>query len=147
MGEGKRKPLMGWLCKIKYVAYFYDKIIFDSSPEDGEGSTEVYIGSMQWPEGLWRGLQYMRKNERSKIRIQKKFAFGRPGEVDKLRFPPGFSDSEDDADRRAKLLSKAVIYEVTMLDWIERTDMEANSLIHKQYVEEASKKEFELANE
>ena len=56
MGEGKRKPLMGWLCKIKYTAYFFDKIIFDSSPKEGEGSTEVYVGDIRWPEGLWRGL-------------------------------------------------------------------------------------------
>ena len=39
----------------------------------------------------------MRKNERAKIRIQKKHGFGRPGEVDKLRFPRGFSLSEEDA--------------------------------------------------
>ena len=94
MGEGKRKPMMGWLCKIKYTAYFYDKIIFDQSPQDGEGVQEITIGDISWPEGLWRGLQYMRKNERAKIRVQKKFAFGRPGEVECLRFPRGYSTDE-----------------------------------------------------
>ena len=69
MGEGKKKPMMGWLCKIKYIAYFYDKIIFDSSPQDGEGTVEISIGDIAYPEGLWRGLQHMRKNEKSKIRI------------------------------------------------------------------------------
>lgn len=89
----------------------------------------------------------MRKNERAKIRIQKKHAFGRIGEVDKLTFPRGYSESEADSERRAKLLSKAVIYEVTMIDWIERMDMEANGLMYKQVITKAPKKEFELPNE
>jgi hypothetical protein len=89
----------------------------------------------------------MRKNERAKIRSQKKHAFGRIGEVDKLRFPRGYSTSEADAERRAKLTSKAVIYEVTMIDWVERMDMEANGLMYKQVVKKADKKEYELPNE
>jgi hypothetical protein len=44
----------------------------------------------------------MRIGERAKIKIKKKFAFGRPGEIDKLKFPPN-CDIE-------KLKSKAVIY-------------------------------------
>ena len=89
----------------------------------------------------------MRKNERAKIRIKKKHAFGRSGEIDKLRFPKGYSESEQDAERRAKLVSKAVIYEVTMIDWIERMDMEANGLMYKQVFKKALKKEHELPNE
>ena len=77
-------------------------------------------------------MQHMRMNERAKIRIQKKHGFGRTGEIDKLRFPKGFSTSEQDAERRTKLTTKAVIYEVTMVDWIERMDMEANGLMYKQ---------------
>lgn len=69
MGEGKRKPMLGWLCKIKYIAYFYDKNIFDTSPQNGEGTVELFIGDITWPEGLWKGMQDMRKNERAKIRI------------------------------------------------------------------------------
>ena len=73
--------------------------------------------------------------------------FGRIGEVDKLRFPEGYSSSEADAERRAKLTSKAVIYDVTMIDWIERMDMEANGLMYKEIITKASKKEYELPNE
>ena len=69
MGEGKRKPMLGWLCKIKYIAYFYDKTIFDTSPQNGEGTVELFIGDISWVEGLWKGMQHMRKNERAKIRI------------------------------------------------------------------------------
>ena len=147
MGDGKRKPMLGWLCKIKYIAYFYDKTVFDMSPDNGNGTVELFIGDITWPEGLWKGMQDMRRNEVAKIRVQKKHAFGRIGEVDKLRFPKGYSTSEEDAERRAKLTSKAVIYEVTMLDWVERMDMEANGLMYKQIFEKATKKEFELPNE
>jgi hypothetical protein len=89
----------------------------------------------------------MRKDERAKIRITKKFAFGRPGEVDKLRFPVGYSDSEADKERREKLLSKNIIYEVTLLDWIHRMDLDADTLVFKEFVKEAGKKEYELPNE
>ncbi len=139
--------MLGWLCKIKYIAYFYDKTIFDTSPQNGEGTVELFIGDISWPEGLWKGMQDMRKNERAKIRVQKKHAYGRVGEIDKLRWPRGYSTSEADAVRREKLTSKAVIYEVTMIDWVERMDMEANGLMYKQIVQKATKKEYELANE
>merc|ERR1712060_450467 len=123
IGDTKAKPNFGWLCKIKYVAYFYDKTIFDTSPENGEGTVELFIGDISWPEGLWKGMQHMRKGERAKIRIAKKHGFGRTGEIEVLRFPKGFSTSEEDAERRAKLTSKGVIYDCTMIDWIERMDM------------------------
>ena len=54
---------------------------------------------------------------------------------------------EKDAERREKLTTKAVIYEVTMIDWIERMDMEANGLMYKQVFKKAPKKEYELPNE
>ena len=147
MGDGKRKPMLGWLCKIKYIAYFYDKTIFDTSPDGGEGTVELFVGDISWPEGLWKGMQNMRKNERAKIRVKKQHGFGRIGEVDKLRFPKGYSLEEKDAERRAKITSKAVIYEVTMVDWIERMDMEANGLMYKQVFRKAAKREYELANQ
>ena len=148
LGEGKRKPMMGWLCKVKYIAYFYDKVIFDTSPQDGHATVDICLGDISWPEGMWRGIQNMRKGEKAKVRIQKKFAYGRPGEVDKLRFPRGYSLEEKDQERRTKLTSKAVIYELTLVDWIERTDMEANGLMYKQWINKQSlKKEHELPNE
>jgi len=85
----------------------------------------------------------MRKGEKAKIRVQKKFAFGRPGEVDKLRFPPGYSEEEADTARREKLLSKAVIYDCTLIDLIERQDLEANGNYYKQVWTKPSKKEYE----
>lgn len=52
--------MLGHLCQIKYRAYFYDKLIFDTSPDNGEGIVELYVGDISWPEGLWKGMQFMR---------------------------------------------------------------------------------------
>lgn len=40
-----------------------------------------------------------------------------------------------------------MIYEVTMIDWNERMDMEANGLMYKQVDQKAPRKEFELPNQ
>ena len=85
VGEGKEKPILGSLCRIKYMAYFYDKEMFEQTKDDT--TVDIYLGDIHSIEGLWRGIQEMRKGETAKIRIKKKYAFGRPGEVDKLSFP------------------------------------------------------------
>jgi hypothetical protein len=88
----------------------------------------------------------MRKGETSKIRIKKKFAFGRPGEVEALRMPHGYSELPADAERIQKLKTKQVIYEVTLIDFVVRQDMEANGKYYKQVWKKARKNEFELPN-
>lgn len=47
---------MGSLVQIRYQAYFYDKEIFDSSADDGQGTVDFYIGDIKLIEGLWRGI-------------------------------------------------------------------------------------------
>jgi FKBP-type peptidyl-prolyl cis-trans isomerase 2 len=92
VGKGVAKPKMGSLCKIKYIAYFFDKQIFDVSAQ--ETPVDIYLGDITLIEGLWRGIMEMRLGEKAKIKIKKKFGFGRPGEVDKLIFPKDFSEGE-----------------------------------------------------
>lgn len=72
------------------------------------------MGDIKLAEGLWRGIMEMRLNEKAKIKIKKKFAFGRPGEVEKLDFPAEFKAGE----RREKLVTKNVIYEVELLQFV-----------------------------
>ena len=55
----------------------------------------------------------------------------RSEEVDKLRWPKYFSTSEEDAERREKLTTKSVIYEVTLIDWVERQDVDADGKVFK----------------
>lgn len=81
----------------------------------------------------------MRKNEKAKIKIQKKYAFGRKQNVDKLRFPIGYEEGEN----RELLLKKGIIYEVKLLDWIERVDIEADGNFLKTFIQKAEKKEYE----
>lgn len=73
----------------------------------------------------------MRVGEKAKLRIKKKYAFGRPGEVEKLTFPQGY----EEGDRREKITTKAVIYEVELLQFIPRQDIEHNGSIFKQVLE------------
>lgn len=54
VGEGKDKPILGSLCRIRYIAYFFDKELFDQT-EEGE-THDFYLGDIRYIEGLWRGL-------------------------------------------------------------------------------------------
>jgi hypothetical protein len=89
----------------------------------------------------------MRKGETAKIRMKKKFAFGRPGEVDKLQWPASALKGTNAAEIMTKLKTKAIIYEVTLVSWIERTDVDANGQVFKQVLEKARRNEYEHANE
>jgi FKBP-type peptidyl-prolyl cis-trans isomerase 2 len=128
VGEGVNRPRMAHLCSIIYKAYFYDHTIFDES--HGK-EIEMYLGDIAWPEGIWRGIQEMRKGETAKIRMKKKYAFGRPGEVDKLRFPKCALEGPMAEEIMTKMKTKSLIYEVTLVSWIERTDVDANGQVFK----------------
>lgn len=66
----------------------------------------------------------MRKNEKAKLKIRKKYAFGRKENKEQLILPPGYQDSTSQEYQR--LFTKGVIYEVILLDWIEQIDIEAD---------------------
>jgi len=124
---------MNFLVTIIYKAYFFDHTLFDSS---NDKPIQISLGDISWPEGLWKGILEMRKGEKSKIKIKKKYGFGRKQNVDKLRFPPGF---EEESEKRTRLMTKGIIYEVTLLDWIERFDIEANGNFLKTFIAKAPK--------
>ena len=73
----------------------------------------------------------MRKGETAKIRIKKKLGFGRPGEVEALRWPKLAIEGALSDEIMSKLKSKAVIYEVTLVSWLDRTDVDANGQVFK----------------
>ena len=74
MGEGIKKPKLNYLATIIYKAFFFDHTEFDSSNDQ---PIQISLGDISWPEGLWKGIEEMRKNEKAKIKIQKKYGFGR----------------------------------------------------------------------
>jgi hypothetical protein len=54
VGHGITKPVLGSLVRIRYLAYFYDKEMFDRT---AEGQTkDMYLGDIRTIEGLWRGI-------------------------------------------------------------------------------------------
>ena len=106
---------------------------------------DINLGDIAWPEGLFKGIEEMRKNEKAKIKIKKKYGFGRVQNMDKLRFPPGYE--EEGSEKRQRLISKGVIYEVKLLDWIERVDIEADGNFLKTFSEKPKKGEWETPSE
>jgi FKBP-type peptidyl-prolyl cis-trans isomerase len=74
VGEGVSCPKRNSVATITYKAYFFDHTEFDSSAVP----IKISLGDIAWPEGLWKGIERMRKNEVAKIRIKKKkYGFGR----------------------------------------------------------------------
>jgi hypothetical protein len=71
---------------------------------------QISIGDISWPEGVWKGLEEMRKGEISKIKIKKKYGFGRKENVDKLKFPAGYE--VEGSENRKRLMTKGLIYEI-----------------------------------
>jgi len=60
----------------------------------------------------------MRKGEVSKIKIKKKYGFGRKEKRELLLFPMGYSE-EENKENYERITKKAIIYEVKLIDWIE----------------------------
>lgn len=132
---------MNHLATITYKAYFFDHTVFDSSNEQ---PVQLSLGDISWPEGLWKGIQEMRKGEKAKIKIKKKYGFGRKENVDKLKVPPGY---EEEGENRTRLMTKGIIYEVKLIDWIERIDIEANGNFLKTFITKPISKEWERPSE
>lgn len=58
-----------------------------------------------------------------------------------MRFPKGYEDPNSDNYKR--LTTKGIIYEVKLLDWVERVDIEADGMFLKTYIHKPDKKEWE----
>jgi len=87
----------------------------------------------------------MRKGEISKIRMKKIHGFGRPLKIDELKFPVDYS--EEGSDGRKRLVGETIIYEVELIDFIERQDIEANGIFYKLFSEKCHKNEWETPSD
>ena len=81
----------------------------------------------------------MRKGEVSKIRKKKIHGFGRPLRVDELKFPTNYTEGEG----RQRLISETIIYEVELVDFEERQDIEGNGIFYKYFETKPHKNEWE----
>ena len=149
LGEGSKRPKMNHLVNVTYKAYFFDHTEFDSSKGQ---QVKMSLGDIRWPEGLWKGILQMRKNETAKIRIKKKkYGFGRKLKTEDLIFPEGYDEPKEveteegkaQLERRKRLMSKGIIYEVKLHDWIERVDIEGDGYFIKTTLVPSAKKEWE----
>lgn len=86
----------------------------------------------------------MRQGEIAKIKIKRKYGFGRKENVDKLRFPVGY---QEEGENRTRLMTKSIIYEVELVDFIERVDIEANGNLLKTFVTKPQSREWERPSE
>ena len=112
--------------------------VASSSPDE---AVELNLGDNSWPDGLQTGVEKMRKGEKAKIRIKKKHGFGRPLRQDELKFPPNYD--EEGSENKKRLTSEQIIYEVELVDYVERFDIEGNGDFLKYYNIRADKNEWE----
>jgi hypothetical protein len=99
------------------------------------------LGDNSWPDGLQTGVEKMRRGEKAKIRIKKKHGFGRPLRQDELNFPKDYD--VEGSENKERLTSEQIIYEVELVDYIERFDIEGNGDFLKYYDVRAEKNEWE----
>jgi len=142
VGEGKRMR-MGYLCMIKYKAFFFkDHLIFDQT--EGDTLFNLSLGDHSTPDGLQTGVEKMRKGEIAKIRVKRKHGFGRLLKVEELTFPKGY---DVDGPKRDRLINETIIYEVELVDFQVRQDIEANGTMLKYLDVPAEKHEWETAKD
>lgn len=67
VGEGVKKPKRNYLAKFTYKSYFFDHEEIDSTHV--EEPIVISLGDIAYPEGLFKGIEEMRKNEKAKITI------------------------------------------------------------------------------
>ena len=131
-------PLRNYMIKMKYRGFLIDKAskkeqVFDD--EYWESEAEMILGDMRYPEGLWKGLEKMHKNEHAKIMIKKgNYSFGRKANSEKFRFGNQPEYQGEDSAERKKLLSSTVIFEVKLLDWVEREDIDGEGHMIKTFI-------------
>lgn len=87
------------------------------------------LGSAIVPFGLWKAIQEMRKDEQSLIMVKPKWGYNHPEFGDQVETPAGWED------RKAVLKSRRAFFEVTLLDWIVRHDLNADGNILKTIVQ------------
>ena len=64
LGTGVKRPKRHALATISYKCYF-----FDHTPIEEVKEMVLELGDIKYPEGLWKGIEEMRKEETAKIKI------------------------------------------------------------------------------
>jgi hypothetical protein len=97
--------------------------VFSESP----GPVQWVLGDDRLPRGLWKAIEQMRKGETSEIMIKPKSAFGHPDYQEQLQFPKGW----DSGDKKATIMKRRTFYEVHLIDWVVRHDLDGDGILIK----------------
>ena len=126
MGRGLGKPGRPYEVKVILKGYFIDGK--DTPFWDTQGEAiSVTLGDEGLPYGLWKSIELMRREERSLIMIKPKWAYGRPESQGFLRYPTGW----DHLEGRETIGKRRVYFEVKLLDWCVKHDLDGDGSIIK----------------
>ena len=89
--------------------------------------TKLTLGSESVPYGLWKSIEHMRRGEKSLIMIKPKWAFAREEGQGVLKYPEGW----DTPDKIDTLKKRRIYYEVKLLEWSVKHDLDGDGLIIK----------------
>ncbi len=121
VGENTAQPATPSLVTVIYKGYFKkSKVVFDSS--DGK-PVQLELGDPAKIEGFHIAIEHMFKGEKAEFLIHSDYAFrkDRAGVV----LPAGFEG------KRELLRKKRVIYEIKLLDFVARVDLDKDKRLIK----------------
>jgi hypothetical protein len=123
VGEGLGKPGRPYEVKVSLKGYFTEKDeTFIDVPE-----MKFTLGDERVPYGLWKGIEHMRRNEKALIMIKPKWGYAREEGQGVLVYPEGWQIEE-----KIEILKKRrIYYEVKLLDWAVKHDLDGDGLIIK----------------
>jgi hypothetical protein len=79
------------------------------------------------PYGLWKSIEHMRKGEISRIMCKPKHAYNPEKNKEVIFFPRGWTDGEN----KKMLMSRRVFFEVRLVDYVIRHDINGDGLLIK----------------
>jgi len=85
------------------------------------------LGDDRLPYGLWKSIEHMRKGEKARIMVKPKWGYNSDENRDIVFFPRGWTEGE----KKKMLMSRRVFFEVKLVDWIVRHDINGDGLLVK----------------
>ena len=85
------------------------------------------LGDEAIPYGLWKSIELMRRGEKSLIMVKPKWGYGKPEVQGLLTYPQGW----DTPEKRETLAKRRTFFEVTLLDWSVKHDLDGDRMIIK----------------
>lgn len=95
---------------------------------------QLTLGDDRLPYGLWKAIEHMRKGEKARVMIKPKWGYNCEKNRDIVFFPRGWTDGE----KKKMLQTRRVFFEVKLIDWIVRHDINGDGLLVKTVLQKGS---------